>query len=206
MNENMNRAGAHLLQTRRNHRLWTTLVLLLAVLVSTGTFFVLRHNAIAATYKKRVLDCQLISGTVAHIHNDDCYDKTGLVCTLEEIAPHLHTSECYERELVCGLEESAGHVHTEECWAEETELVCGLDEHVHGPECYELALVCGEDEAMPEYDEAGELVDPGHVHIEACYGYELICEEEEHAHNESCWETSRHTVCGLEERGRPSAR
>ena len=192
-------AGRYLLEERRTRRHWATLVVLLAILVSTGTFFVLRHNAIAATYKKRVLDCQQIPGTVAHVHNDDCYDKTGLVCPLEEIAPHLHTSECYENELVCGLEESMGHVHTKECWVEETDLVCGLEEHVHGPECYELALICDEDEALPEYDEAGELVDPGHVHTEACYGNELICEEEEHVHSETCWETSRYTVCGMEE-------
>ena len=138
MNRNTSIEGNQLLQTRRNHRRWTMLVVLLAVLVSSGTFLVLRHNAIAATYKKRILDCQQISGTVAHIHNDDCYDKNGLVCTLEEIAPHLHTSECYEKELVCELEESAGHIHTEECWAEETDLVCGLDEHVHGPECFTI--------------------------------------------------------------------
>ena len=93
MDKKAERTGRVILEERRNHRRWTTLVVLLAILVSTGTFFVLRHNAIAATYKKRVLDCQQISGTVAHIHNDDCYDKTGLVCTLEEIAPHLHTSE-----------------------------------------------------------------------------------------------------------------
>ena len=188
-----------LLREKINHRRWMALLLVLALVVSSSTFWMFRHNAIAATYKKRVLACQFESGTVAHVHNDDCFHDGELVCGLEEIEPHLHSDDCYEAVLSCGLEENDGHVHDDTCWVEETNLICGIDEHVHDDSCFESVLICDEDEAAPEYDEAGELVDPGHQHDESCYESVLTCELPEHTHDDSCWETDRYLVCGMEE-------
>ena len=197
-NRNQNGINA-LIQAKANHRRWMALILVLALVVSSSTFWVFRHNAIAATYKKSVLDCQFESGTVAHVHNDDCFYDGELVCTLEDIEPHLHSSDCYEAVLSCGLEENDGHVHDDTCWAEEMNLICGMDEHIHDDSCFESVLTCGEDEAAPEYDEAGELVEPGHQHDESCYESVLTCELPEHTHDDSCWETDRYLVCGMEE-------
>ena len=52
-------------------------------------------------------------------------------CGWEE---HIHTDDCYERQLICGLEEDASHTHTDACWADV--LVCGCEEHIHDAQCY----------------------------------------------------------------------
>ena len=175
MNRKTSGAGKHL-QEIRNHRRWMTTVAVLALLVCVGTFFSLRHYGIAQTYQKRVLDCQEVSGTVSHVHNDDCYYNGELVCTLEEIEPHEHTSACYAEEpvLICPLMENDGHHHTDACYYPMMELACGLEEtdgdeehpaHYHTADCYRpvMELICGLEET------AGDEEHPAHWHSEECY-------------------------------------
>ena len=187
-----NRIGT-LLRARKRRQRWGVLLLVLAVLAAAGPFYAFRMNAIAKTHQKRVLICAAESGSISHIHNDDCFVNDVLVCQLEEIEPHEHSSECFEVVLVCGLEESDGHQHDESCWAEETVLTCGLQEHVHDDLCYETVLICGEEES----EETEEV--PGHAHDESCYETVLVCPIDEHTHDNTCYETQQYLICGYEE-------
>ena len=136
-----------ILRSRNLHRHWVVMVVLLAVLVITGTFYTLKNNATAQTYQKRVLECPCESGTVSHIHNDDCYLNGDLVCLLEAIEPHEHSEACLESVLSCGLQENPGHVHGPECYTGEKALICEED-HEHTDECYTVlkTLSCGREE------------------------------------------------------------
>lgn len=210
--ESSNIKGEHLLQARRNHRRWVFMVIILGVLVTSGTFMALSRSAVARTYQKQVLDCRQISGTVSHVHNDDCYYNGELVCPLQEIPPHRHTSECWQEEpvLVCGLEENDGHWHSDDCFAPVMELACGMEEsagdethpaHQHSPACYRpmMALVCGLEE-IP-----GDETHVGHRHTDACFEEvrELACGMEEgegaHYHTDACWGTQQVLICGQAE-------
>ena len=210
--ESSNIKGEHLLQARRNHRRWVFMVIILGILVTSGTFMALSRSAVARTYQKQVLDCRQISGTVSHVHNDDCYYNGELVCPLQEIPPHRHTSECWREEpvLVCGLEENDGHWHSDDCFAPVMELACGMEEsagdethpaHQHSPACYRpmMALVCGLEE-IP-----GDETHVGHRHTDACFEEvrELACGMEEgegaHYHTDACWGTQQVLICGQAE-------
>ena len=57
----------------KTRRKWVTALVILAVIIAGATFWVLRYNGEAATYKKRILECTAMPGMVSHIHNDDCY-------------------------------------------------------------------------------------------------------------------------------------
>ncbi len=111
---------------------------------------------------------------MAHVHNDDCYDRGTLVCTLPEREAHTHDDTCYaeSRLLSCGLEENPGHQHTEACFDENGELICQIPEgegaHVHTDDCYtiERALIC----IQPEL--------PVHVHDAGCFRTEEISVDE----------------------------
>ncbi len=131
----------------------------IALLVVVGVALALRQNGRAATGQEQVLSCP-VTGTVAHHHDDSCYDAEGnLACTLAEVEYHVHNDSCYseERALVCGMSEGEGaHWHDESCYDEEGNLVCGLEEtagHVHDDSCYkvERTLVCGKDEVTEEH-------------------------------------------------------
>ena len=130
----------------------------LAVLLVLCVGFVLRQNGRAATGQEQVLSCP-VTGTVAHHHDDSCYDAEGnLACTLPEVERHVHDDSCYQeqRTLACGQEETAGHTHDDSCYDEEGNLTCGQEEsagHVHDDSCYrtERTLACGKEEVTEEH-------------------------------------------------------
>ncbi|HAE16942.1 MAG TPA: hypothetical protein DCG51_10395, partial [Erysipelotrichaceae bacterium] len=57
--------------------------------------------------------------------------KKDVFCGLEE---HVHTEECYEKQLICGQEEDETHTHDDSCY--ETVLTCDQPEHTHTLDCY----------------------------------------------------------------------
>ncbi len=194
-----------MIREHKEHLIWLSVFLVLAVFVTALVFGTLRRSVQAQTYTKRVFVCasaQEGAEPVAHQHNDDCYENGELICTLPERELHIHGDECYaeEKVLVCTLEEGEGHVHTDACYTEEPVLVCGLEEnngHVHSVEagCYTRVqgdLICTDE-------------DPEHVHTDECYAWEevLTCEipegEGAHHHSEECYETRRILSCGKEE-------
>ena len=114
----------------RRRRNTVALFVCAALLVGLGVALALRQNGRAATVQRWVLDCP-VTGTVAHHHDESCYDEQGnLVCTLPEVECHVHDDSCYEEQavLVCGLEESEEHTHTDECYETVRTLVCGKEE------------------------------------------------------------------------------
>ena len=194
-----------MIREHKEHLIWLSVFLVLAVFVTALVFGTLRRSVQAQTYTKRVFVCasaQEGAEPVAHKHNDDCYENGELICTLPERELHIHGDECYteERVLTCTLEEGEGHVHTDACYTEEPVLVCGLEENngqVHSVEngCYTRVqgdLICTDE-------------DPEHVHTDDCYAWEevLTCEipegEGAHHHSEECYETQRVLSCGKEE-------
>lgn len=134
----------------------------LALCVAAVVAIALHQNGIAMVHKEKVLTCP-VTQTVAHTHNEDCYDADGnLVCSLPELELHTHTDECYaeKRELTCGKEESEEHTHTEDCYTVTRELTCDKDEvteeHVHGLGCFTVTEVPDE---MPAQSFVGEVKD-----------------------------------------------
>ncbi len=108
---------ARLLSDKRHRREYLAALTLLAAIVATGVASVLTQQGHAATQEVQVLDCP-VTGTVAHAHDESCYDKDGnLFCPLPEVEAHVHDDSCYaeDRILICGLEEGEGHAHTDEC-------------------------------------------------------------------------------------------
>ena len=148
---------ARILGDKRRRDEYLTALAMLAVVVVVAVAAVLTQQGHAATQEVRVLDCP-VTGTVAHAHDESCYDGDGnLVCPLPEVEAHVHDDSCYaeERVLVCGLEEGEGHVHTDECYEVVRTLVCGKDEvtetHVHGPGCFRTV-----DVEVPDEEPAGD--------------------------------------------------
>ena len=152
-------------ESRRNMllRRHTALFLILTMILGLSDPWDLKPSARAASEQERVLSCACETGTVSHVHNQDCYADGVLVCPLEEIEPHEHTDDCYEHVLSCGKTENEEHKHTEACYEIRLQLTCGLEEgegkeaHRHTESCYEPVLIC-EKPVLPE-----------HVHSEACF-------------------------------------
>ena len=144
------------------------LLAVLAVFVSLAVAGITMQGGRAMTHEEQVLDCPVAAdGSVAHTHDDSCYDEEGrLVCLLPEVEAHVHDESCYTEELVlvCGLEEGEGaHYHDDSCYDGEGNPTCGLEEsdgHVHTDDCYEVTrtLTCGKDEIAEE-----------HVHGQGCF-------------------------------------
>ena len=133
-----------------------------ALALAMGVALALRRNGRAATHQEQVLSCP-VTGTVAHHHDESCYDEQGnLACTLPEVEYHVHDDSCYEEEtvLACGLEEGDEHTHTDACYQTERTLVCGKDEvteaHQHGAGCFETVEVA---DSMPEQTFEQRFVD-----------------------------------------------
>lgn len=78
-----------------------------------------------------------------------------LVCEKEE---HVHSDECYTRELICEIEESEEHTHGDECY--EYELICDKEGHSHDDECYKEVVL---DEGNDKSDGNSPCV---HVHVD----------------------------------------
>ena len=156
---------ARILGDKRRRDEYLAALAMLAVVVVVAVAAVLTQQGHAATQEVQVLDCP-VTGTVAHAHDESCYDGDGnLVCPLPEVEAHVHDDSCYaeERVLVCGLEEGEGHVHTDGCYEVVRTLVCGKDEvtetHVHGPGCFRTV-----DVEVPDEGPAGDgtAQSPGH--------------------------------------------
>jgi LPXTG-motif cell wall-anchored protein len=141
------------------------------------------------------LICQPDADYVLHTHDDNCYYRGELICTLPEYTAHTHTEDCYAqvRELSCGQTEREEHYHTDDCYVTINNLICNQEEkegHTHTEDCYVYTqtLVCGLNE------------DENHTHTEDCYAQnpELICgkeEEEGHTHTEDCYVRSTEQIC-----------
>ncbi len=83
-----------------------------------------------------------------HKHTDECYTLSEdgeqvLTCEEEQIVVHTHNDSCYEKDdegntyLTCGLLETQVHVHTDSCIKpDETDIICGKEEHTHIESCY----------------------------------------------------------------------
>ena len=160
-NKNVFNQAAEILRDKKRHKHWIALFLCLAMIVSLATESILTLPGVALTRQVRVLDCpyEHAGYTVAHTHNDDCYDSDGyLVCPLPEVEVHVHDDSCYAQEtvLVCGQDEYEGHWHDETCYDEEGNLICGLEEsegHYHTDDCYETYInydypICGMEEVI----------------------------------------------------------
>ena len=101
---------------------------------------------------------EYITEHIQLIYDGDSDSQTNqkeLVCEKEE---HVHSDECYTRELICEIEESEEHPHSDECY--EYELICDKEEHIHNDECYkETSLDDGDNTS----DKATPCV---HVHVD----------------------------------------
>jgi hypothetical protein len=74
--------------TRKIRRENASLLAVLAVVVSLAVAGILMQSGRAMIQEQRVLDCPVAAdGSVAHTHNEDCYDADGrLVCSLPPCA------------------------------------------------------------------------------------------------------------------------
>lgn len=213
MNDFLSRDVKKFQKRRARRHVWHSVLTVLASIVVFATTYALILPAItmtavhvhdescytqATTTEKEILAC-LVSAesglVVVHRHDSRCYDEDGtLVCTLPELAAHVHTEACYDYpeahvhtdacyseergELICGLEEGEEHTHTDDCYAWETVLSCGQTEE----EPAEPVLVCGKKEIVL------------HRHDEDCYAADgtLTCalpEVIEHQHTGKCFKT-----------------
>jgi len=104
-----------------------------------------------------VLSMFVTSGVSWSLHGVGMTMANEAECGAEE---HIHSEECYEKQLVCGLEDDAGHEHSEDCY--EDVLVCEKDEHIHDVVCYtgEEPAVADEDE---EFDDSDYAVMNGYI-------------------------------------------
>lgn len=194
---------------RRNRRIWRNCVSVMACVVVFCVTYALIIPAIT-------MEKEAFCGIEAHVHEESCYNSTAvtLVCDPagEEGLPVLHTHDalCYEGEtLLCTLPELAGHVHTDGCYETVT-----TEAHSHDETCKGLvrgALLCETAEdvghthdstcyAVGENLICTEAVREGHTHSDGCYLAEtmLSCttaEGEGHAHSDACYQTEKALTC-----------
>ena len=104
-----------------------------------------------------VLSMFVTSGVSWSLHGVGLTMANEAECGIEE---HIHSEECYEKQLICGLEDDEGHEHSDECY--EDVLVCEKDEHKHDIVCYtgEEPEEQNEDE---EFDDSDYAVMDGYV-------------------------------------------
>ena len=153
MAENTNNRLTGMLLSKSRRAQYLKVFAVLAACVVVAVAIVLHQNGVAMTHKEQVLTCP-VTGTVAHTHDQSCYDKDGnLVCTLPERELHVHDDSCYTetRTLICGQEESDEHQHTDACYNVSRDLTCGkeevTEEHVHGPGCFTTVTVQDADDS-----------------------------------------------------------
>ena len=104
------------LKTRKKHRLWTFMVLSMAVILLTA-------HGLTLT----AITMQTVCGQEAHIHTEECYSSESsfsrkLICGVDNsssLVAHYHDDYCYDIDgsLMCSLEETDGHFHSDECYA-----------------------------------------------------------------------------------------
>lgn len=136
-------------------------------------------------YEASGLTCELAESE-GHAHGDGCYGEQALICQREESPEHTHEDGCYgEKTLICQMEEAEGHSHQDECYGEKL-LVCNLEElrlHRHEDTCRDAegTLICQMQEVLE------------HIHDEGCLQAtgeklgDMICLIPEHIHEESCY-------------------
>jgi len=92
-----------------------------------------------------------------HAHTDACYEMvegiicgkeeaeaatvTNLVCTLQQVAPHVHNESCSDENgtLICTIQNAVVHQHTEACLQipqTEENLICEIPVHEHTLSCF----------------------------------------------------------------------
>ena len=222
-------------QRRRRKKIWRNVLSVMACIVVFCTTYALILPAItmekeafcgieAHTHEGEcyaqvpVLVCDPTGGTempVIHTHDALCYAEDTLVCTLPELAGHVHGDGCYtlvtvdahthsegcyapERgTLLCEVLEEKGHTHNESCYVPGENLLCTEAEregHVHGDGCYAISseLNCTTAETQ------------GHAHSDACYveTAQLGCGTEEtsgHSHGDGCYNEADEKICTEEE-------
>ncbi len=87
----------------------TGVLLVLALVVSCGVFWVLHSDGAAMVN-------ETFCGMEEHSHEETCYEKV-FVCGDEETGDHVHGDACYEEQLICDIPE---HTHTVACITDET--------------------------------------------------------------------------------------
>ncbi len=95
---------AKALKDRNNRTRWLSIVLCLALTVSTGTFYAFMRPGQAKNRTAKVLACQF----EVHKHSEDCLDEDGnLICGKANYVLHTHNDDCYDTKgnLVCRLPE-----------------------------------------------------------------------------------------------------
>lgn len=210
--------GETYIKSRRFHRRWLKMLLLLSSIVVFWTTYALILPAI--TMER---ECQIPE----HTHTDACYTQitstweTIPVCTQENLKIHQHTADCYGADgtLVCGYADFVLHTHDASCYDENGNLWCTLPEiqaHQHTDACYVKErgeLICGETESVGHthddgcYDENGQLLcqlpeTEGHRHTDACYDQisRLVCNKQAvdvHHHTSACYDADGKWSCGV---------
>ena len=126
------------------------------------------------------------------MHTDACFEDR-IICGMEDVPGHVHTTECVQRVQVCTLEEN--HVHTEKCFGKV--LTCGFAEelgHVHTAGCFddEGHAVCGKTQYLRHEHNENCFTNTlsGHVHSDACYSNVPQCGHVEHVHTDACYQVA----------------
>lgn len=189
-------AAEHLRQKHRR-AIWMRVVIGLACIVVFCTTYALILPAVTLE--------NAACGLEEHVHTDACYTQATsnegkkLICSLEALGIHTHSSSCFDSEgnVLCGYADFVVHTHDESCYDQNGTLICPLPEvkeHIHTDACY---------------SEVQEVIrEKGHTHTEDCYTTEqgeLNCpleESEGHTHGEDCYTTGQdELICPLEESG-----
>lgn len=117
-------------KVHKQKSLWYKVVTCLAAVVVFCTTYALILPAITM---EKTPTC----GLEEHVHTEECYQRE-LNCELEV---HEHTTACYDMEgnVICGYADYVVHSHNEFCYDDEGVLVCELPEieaHEHNEDCY----------------------------------------------------------------------
>ena len=116
-------------KVHKQKSLWYKVVTCLAAVVVFCTTYALILPAITM---EKTPTC----GLEEHVHTEECYQRE-LNCELEV---HEHTTACYDMEgnVICGYADYVAHSHNEFCYDDEGVLVCELPEieaHEHNEDC-----------------------------------------------------------------------
>ncbi len=62
-------------------------------------------------------------------------------CGIDE---HIHSDECYEKQLVCSQDNEENHIHSEICYTDS--MICKKEKHIHTAQCYSTDGTSGKNE------------------------------------------------------------
>lgn len=169
------------------------------------------HDGFCSAYAEADDADETEEDTAAHVHTDDCYEKSETLRCTEQDVEHTHDENCFSDDgiLLCDMIEIRSHQHQESCrpadsnndqmhfhdetcFDENGDILCGYDrDHAHKDVCYDSAgrLICN----------YGTLA---HVHVGDCYdeGGRLVCgyDAAAHEHSDSCYDGNGDLACGYE--------